>query len=269
MKTSEFSTSYIGHQPEGETKGCVLLLEENPDMRVAMRRGLTQRGIAVIEASNRHEAIEAIHFGNNPLLVEVVLINADSSDWMKTVDYFRQQFPSIALIGLTGQLVDTVKATSRSNVVILGAGKGGSALLTLLSRFPHIDLIGIADKDPHAPALKKAKELGIPIAEYIPALLSNKNVHLIVDVTGDPAMAELIGTYKHPNAEVLGGTAAKLLWDVVQHETEMHNQIIRTANLATMMREGVLTDYLLKPVEMGNLVYSVSQAIEKRKVHES
>jgi len=257
------------HQPVGESKGYVLLIEENVDIRIAMRSALTQGDVAVIEAANGTEAVEAIHFGNNPLLVEVVLIDTDGPDGIKTVDYFKQQFPSIALIGLTGRPSGKAEATQRANVVILGAGKGGSVLLELLSRLPRIDIIGIADKDSRAPALKKAKELGIPISDHIPTLISKSEVQLIVNVTGDPGMERLISEHKHPDAEVLGGTVAKLLWDIVQHETEMHNQIIKTGNLATMVRDGVLVDYLNKPVETNKLVYSVKQAIEKRKGHET
>ena len=257
------------HQPIGESKGYALLIEDNADIRMAMRSSLTQGGVAVIEAANGTEAVEAIHFGNNPLLVDVVLINTDSSDGIKMVDYFRRQFPSISLIGLTGQPSSKSEATQRTNVVILGAGKGGSVLLDLLNRLPRIEIIGIADKDSQAPALQKAKELGIPISNHIPSLISKSEVHLIVDVTGDPTMDRLISEQKHPGAEVLGGTSAKLLWDVVQYETEMRNQIVKTGNLATMVRDGILIDYLIKPVETNKLIHSVKQAIQNRKVHET
>ncbi|MEX0829994.1 MAG: hypothetical protein WD032_07095 [Nitrospirales bacterium] len=263
MSSTQSPPTFIPHQPAGDAKGCVLLVEENSDSRSAMRQVLTQGGIAVIEAANGAEAHEAIHFGNNPLLIEVVLINTDSLDWMRTIEYFKQQFPSIAFIGLTGHLSRKAKATRRFNVVILGSGMGGSALLDLLSQLPHVEIMGIADKDPQAPGLRKAKELGIPIADHITALLSQSEVHLIVDVTGDPMMEKVIFNHKHPNAEVLGGTAAKLLWDVVQHERDMHNQITKTTNLTMMVREGALVDFLVKPVEPPNLVFSVMQAIKK------
>lgn len=269
MNSTQSPTTFISHQPVGEAKGCVLLVEENSDIRRALRNVLTQGGIAVSEAANGAEAVEAIHFGNNPLLVKVVLINTDHPDGMKTIEYFKQQFPSIALIGLTELLSGKAKATQRSNVVILGAGKGGSALLELLNQLPRVEIIGIADKDPQAPGLQKAKELGIPIADHITARISQSDVHLIVDVTGDPAIEGCIFNQKHPNAEVLGGTAAKLLWDVVQHERDMHNHITKTTNLATMVREGTLVDFLVKPVEPYSLVFSVIQAIEKRNVHET
>lgn len=269
MNSTQSRTAFVPRQAVGEAKGCVLLVEEAPEIRGSICDVLTQGGIAVIEAANGREAVEAIHFGNNPLLVEVVLINTDSADGMKTIEHFKQQFPSISLIALTGLPSGKAKATQRSNVVILGAGKGGSELLDLLTRLPHINIIGIADKDPQAAGLKKAKELRIPIVENVPTLISQSEVDLIVDVTGDPAMGAYIANQKNPQAEVLGGTAAKLLWDVVQHEMEMHSQITKTTNFATMVREGVLADFLMNPVEPDNLLYAVSQAIEKRTVHET
>jgi CheY-like chemotaxis protein len=269
MSSTHSPTPFTPHQAVGDAKGCVLLLEENNDTRNAMRNILTQNGIAVIEAANGAEAREAIQFGNNPLIVEVALINTEHTDGIQTIEFFKQQYPTISLIGLTGHLSDQAKATDRFNVVILGAGKGGSVLLELLSRLPHVEIIGIADKDPQAPGLKKAKELGIPIADHITPLISKSEVHLIVDVTGDSIMESRIFNQKHPNAEVLGGTAAKLLWDVVQHDRDIQKQISNTTDLATMVRKGIIVDFLVKPVESHNLVFSVIQGIEKRNIHET
>ncbi len=269
MTVQKSPTIQPWHQSVGESRGYVLLIEENYDIRLAMRNALTQGGFGVIEATNNTEAIEAIHYGNNPLLVEVVLVNTNNSKNRETLDYFNKQFPSIALIGLTGPPSSKTETTEHLNIAILGAGRGGSALLEILRRLPRIDILGIADKDPQAPALGKAKELGIPIAAHIPTLILNREVHLIVDVTGDATMQDLIGKHKPFHTEILGGTAAKLLWDVVQYEAEMYDQLIQTSNLAALVREGVLADYLVEPVETEKLVRSVAKAIEKRKVHET
>ena len=53
-------------------------------------------------------------------------------------------------------------ARSTIRVIILGAGKGGTALLELFTRSPDVEVVGMADRNPEAPGLRLAKYLGIP-----------------------------------------------------------------------------------------------------------
>lgn len=123
---------------------------------------------------------------------------------------------------------------SRINVVILGAGKGGRALLESFLNLPRIHLIGIADKDEKAPGLKLARRHHIPTTQDALPLIQQPDIHLIVDVTGDPSFSENIYRHKHPNAEVLGGAASKVLWDIIQHESLMQMQLFQAEKLAGM-----------------------------------
>jgi len=43
-----------------------------------------------------------------------------------------------------------------TRIAIIGAGKGGTAILDLLHQIPDVEIIGIADKDPTAPGLRWA-----------------------------------------------------------------------------------------------------------------
>jgi hypothetical protein len=54
-----------------------------------------------------------------------------------------------------GNTNDTVAAPA--NVAIVGAGRGGTALLELLHQIPPIHIVGIADRDPLAPGLQRAR----------------------------------------------------------------------------------------------------------------
>ncbi|MDH5774619.1 MAG: hypothetical protein OEZ57_06870, partial [Nitrospirota bacterium] len=53
----------------------------------------------------------------------------------------------------------------RINVVILGAGKGGAALLESFLNLPRIHLVGIADKEATAPGIKLARRHAIPTTQ--------------------------------------------------------------------------------------------------------
>jgi signal transduction histidine kinase len=121
-----------------------------------------------------------------------------------------------------------------TKVAILGAGKGGTALLGLFSQIPGIEIIGIADKDRSAPGLKLARRLMIPVEDRVTDLITNDGVNLIVDVTGDPPMTRVIAEHKHPGVEILGGAAAKLLWNLIQYQSTLQGQLFETEKLAAI-----------------------------------
>ncbi len=120
------------------------------------------------------------------------------------------------------------------NIAILGAGKGGCALFDLLSNLPDVTIVGITDKNPKAPGLRRAAELRITATKTLAELIGHPEVDLIVDVTGDPSVPALIQRNKHPGSEVLGGAAARLLWRLVQHETQIQAQLLSAEKLASI-----------------------------------
>ena len=122
----------------------------------------------------------------------------------------------------------------RTTVVILGAGKGGMAVLELLTHLPGVEIAGIADQDVSAPALQYASQLGIPTTQDLVSLIGLQDINLIVNVTGDPHLDLLVAVHKHPEAEVLGGFASKVLWDFVQHASQIQSQLFQTEKLAGM-----------------------------------
>ncbi len=119
-----------------------------------------------------------------------------------------------------------------TKVAILGGGKGGTALLDLLSQIPGLEIIGIADKDLTAPAIRRAKDLNIKATDQVTDLIADHGVNLLIDVTGDPNMERFIADHKGPGVEVLGGAAAKLLWNLVQYESKFQAQLFQIDKLA-------------------------------------
>ncbi|RMH06492.1 MAG: GHKL domain-containing protein, partial [Nitrospirae bacterium] len=86
--------------------------------------------------------------------------------------------------------------------------------------------------NPQAPGLIRAKELQIPTTHDVVNLITSQDAQLIVDVTGDPEVKTLTAQYKPPNSEVLGGAASQLLWNIVQHESQIQRQLAQTEKLA-------------------------------------
>jgi signal transduction histidine kinase len=121
---------------------------------------------------------------------------------------------------------------SPTRVAILGAGRGGLALLDLLHQTSEIEIVGITDKNPAAPGLQRAKELKVPVAAQVMDLIANHDINLILDVTGDPTVERFVSTHKRPEAEVLSGPSAKILWTLVQQETKLQAELFHAEKLA-------------------------------------
>jgi signal transduction histidine kinase len=119
-------------------------------------------------------------------------------------------------------------------VLILGAGKGGTALIDLLARGAGVEVCGVADKNPRAPGLRLARRLNIPTATNVAELMAIDGAHLIVDVTGDTTMPSQIAAARAPHVEMMSGKAARLLWTLVQEEQELRAQLMQADKLATL-----------------------------------
>jgi len=99
-------------------------------------------------------------------------------------------------------------------VVILGAGAGGSSMLELLLQDNAVDIVAIVDRDPEAPGLMRAAELGIPVFfDVTEALVASKpciTFNLTEDETVEAVASDILGV-----GCVVGGLAAKLMWKMV------------------------------------------------------
>ena len=247
----------------GPTKGCVLLVEDESMTRHGIRETLEKDGYAVIEAEDAQEGMTIINAGENPLVVDTVITDIDMGKGMDAVAYFKKHYPSVSLIALTGLPARPKDTPQRTRIAILGAGKGGSALLEMFSHLPDVEIVGIADKSPTAPGLHRARDLGIPVVDDVVSLIAREDTHLILDVTGDSTMERLVADRKSPAAEVLGGTAAKLLWTLVLHASQMEKQLQQSEKVVAMVKDGT-TDVLAKPVARVKLLDTVDAAMMKR-----
>lgn len=119
-----------------------------------------------------------------------------------------------------------------TKVAILGAGRGGTALLDLLHQIRSIEIVGIADQNPGAPGLQRARELNIPVYDRVADLIGNHGVNLVMDVTGDPAMERMLPAQVAAGADILSGPASRILWELVQHESALQAELLHAEKLA-------------------------------------
>jgi transcriptional regulator with PAS, ATPase and Fis domain len=103
-----------------------------------------------------------------------------------------------------------------TRLILIGAGRGGRALLELFHNDGNVEILGVADKDVAAPGLEFARAAGLAVVTDFKALLQTKTADLIIDVTGDAEVAREINQLKREGIEVVGGSAARFIADFIQ-----------------------------------------------------
>ena len=79
-------------------------VDDEPDIRKVVRMTLQKAGYDVLEAENGEKAIETINYGENRLLLDVIIcdIRMPKVNGIEAIAYFRQNYTRVPLIVLTG-----------------------------------------------------------------------------------------------------------------------------------------------------------------------
>ncbi len=96
------------------------------------------------------------------------------------------------------------------NVLIIGAGTGGTIILDLLQNLDFMNVVAIIDTDEEAPGIKHAKDLGIASGSDWHIYLT-PDVHIIFDVTGDKEVFADLLEARLPQTVLIPGSVANLL----------------------------------------------------------
>ena len=85
--------------------GRVLVVDDEAVVRETVRLGLTQAGYEVIEASDGTQAMEVVRSGDNPSLLDAIILDLymPKTHGQEVILYLRSKFPAIPIIVLTGK----------------------------------------------------------------------------------------------------------------------------------------------------------------------
>ncbi|TCN22932.1 sigma-54 interaction domain-containing protein [Mesobacillus foraminis] len=102
--------------------------------------------------------------------------------------------------------------------VIVGAGKGGSAILKMLMESAEIS--AVIDIDPTAPGILLAKKAGIPTGtDWRPFITAD--IELVVEVTGDEAVFNQIRKIAGKNTMMIPGSVAYMVSALLEEKEEL------------------------------------------------
>jgi len=118
-------------------------------------------------------------------------------------------------------------------VGLVGAGRGGTALLQLFATATAVRVVAVADPNPEAPGLAFARARGIPVTgshlgifDYAP--------EIVIEVTGRPDVFEELARAKPLGVELVGAPSARLFSEVIVRHAREAQQVERAETIRRM-----------------------------------
>ncbi|MDF2038546.1 sigma 54-interacting transcriptional regulator [Cytobacillus oceanisediminis] len=105
-------------------------------------------------------------------------------------------------------------------VMIVGAGKGGTAILKIIKETAVLDVKAMVDIDPDADGLQIAKESGIPIGTDWRHFM-DQDIDIIIEVTGNEQVFIDIREARSKNTVLIPGSVAFLIAKLLEEKEEL------------------------------------------------
>lgn len=126
-----------------------------------------------------------------------------------------------------------VESQSNQRVLVIGAGRGGTAMLELFLDDPLIKIVGIIDVNPQAPALAIAAKQGIQNFTDLAKAIEASRPCLAFNLTGDDNVTSYAEA-QLGSSNVIGGFQARFLWKVITRLKQTNEQILKLAQHDTL-----------------------------------
>ncbi len=123
--------------------------------------------------------------------------------------------------------------------MIIGAGRGGTALIKNLHNAQMLQIVAVVDKNPDAPGMKLAQELGILTSTDWKPILTEQ-MDIIIEATGDDLLTKELMNVRHEHVVIIPGTIAMImsqlmneketLIEKLEHKTFIQETIFNSTN---------------------------------------
>jgi CheY-like chemotaxis protein len=89
---------------ERAVEGRILIVDDEEPIRKTLHLLLTKSGYDVEEAEDGDAATRVLNTGENPMMVDIIIcdIRMPKINGIEAIDYFRNRYPSVPVIVLTG-----------------------------------------------------------------------------------------------------------------------------------------------------------------------
>ena len=109
-------------------------------------------------------------------------------------------------------------------ILIVGAGKGGTALFKAFMNIESLKITGIADSNVNALGMMEARKYGIPTAIDYKLLMSDET-EIIIDTTGEKKVFEEINQSKPAHTVLIPGSIAHIMMSLIEEKEILIEQL--------------------------------------------
>ncbi|MFS0781007.1 sigma 54-interacting transcriptional regulator [Bacillus sp. 1P06AnD] len=145
-------------------------------------------------------------------------------------------------------------------VMIVGAGKGGTAILKLLLEIDFLQVGAVVDLNPTAQGMILADQLGISNGQKWELLLDS-TFDIIIDVTGDEATYEEIRTSKGKRTVLIPGTVAHVLSKLLEEKEGLIETLKKESHRRNLIFNS--TDEGMVGIDRNNIINLFNRSAEK------
>lgn len=131
----------------------------------------------------------------------------------------------------------TRRSVKAEVIAIVGAGKGGTAILEMLLKMPGVIARHVCDTNPEAPGMALARKRGIRCHTDLRDVCKDGEVDLIFEVTGSRDVFARIVSSKAENTRVIGSDDARIIFHLLDLQQEVSE---RLENQNTVLEQRVL-----------------------------
>lgn len=114
-------------------------------------------------------------------------------------------------------------------VLVVGGGKGGTALLTLLSQTATMEIVAVIDINEEAPGIRLAKEKGIQTGQDWKVWIHEK-IDIVIEATGDENVFEDLLQARPKKTVVIPGSVAYITSELLEEKNNLLSELQRQTN---------------------------------------
>ncbi len=107
-------------------------------------------------------------------------------------------------------------------IALIGAGNGGLALLKVLLEIPGVKIKYVSDVNTNAVGVIFARNHRIECITDYGKILADKEVNLIFEATGNPAVFENLSKKKSPQISLIGAEGSKIIYNLLDAYNEIN-----------------------------------------------
>lgn len=112
-----------------------------------------------------------------------------------------------------------------ANIVIVGAGKGGSEFLKVLLNTPNVKIKYVCDINPSAKGVIIAKQHSVPVVSRFTDFIQDPEVDLIFESTGHREVWEELSRSKLPTVSLVGSAGTRVIFSLLDSYNEVNRSL--------------------------------------------